>query len=903
MSNNAQVRSNIAGFLRRELIGPDPRPEHAQLNDGEEILRPQDPPRLRYSAGVLFPGTARVELQDNASPDEVESAISGPPEGPDEEESNDAPSSGVSADADSTTEHEVNRANEFLPSAMGLTALVRLPRRLKVTVRAGRYERKAQTELGKPDKEGNWQLHHWRKAVTPEAVEIDCTNLTPAKPLTKEFPLEISSPDLKLSVHIYSRPYAHAEDATKDRIVTFTLLNRTQMSGNSPKDSECFFQCEFAVEDAAGGSCFLEYPEREGLEDDLEDQSLRLLYRHRKTFAVGHGCAAQWPEIEAPTVNQIKTDALPTYEIKPILPREIAGLELSMRQLSDKDSPAVAQICRQLAEEYKQWIEQQNAIVQAADFPAEYRPAALKHLEVCRQCHRRIIDGIELLETDADTRLAFAWMNKAMLEQQLHYDLAANQRRTWVANAGVLSLEKSYVPPNAENPPKGKGLWRPFQLAFILMNLRSIAQRESPERNIVDLIWFPTGGGKTEAYLGLTAFTIFRRRLLNVHDSGTTVLMRYTLRLLTTQQFQRAASLICACELIRRNNETRLGKIRISIGLWVGQSVTPNKNAEAVSALNALLKNGKPNPFIILTCPWCGVEMGAVELGNSYRGKGYRKDGNQVVFRCEDPQCDFRDSHGLPLLVVDEAIYEERPTLLIGTVDKFAMLPWNPDARRLFGLDNLMPVSPPDLIIQDELHLISGALGSMVGMYEGAIDALCRHEHNGKRLPAKIVASTATICRAPQQVHSLYARDVFLFPPQGLRAGDSFFAEEVKEREGRLYVGVFGSALSSHVTAQVRVMSALLQAVKCVPAPSPEALNPYWTLMAYFNSLRELGHAATLIRADIREHLNAVWDRLNIRKPAKDSNTAGFAAIHQSGFGTDEPYSKQRNYERAATAF
>ena len=872
MSNNAQVRSDIAGFLRRELIGPDPRPEHAQLNEGEEILRPQDPPRLRYSAGVLFPGTARVELQDNASPDEVESATSGPPEGPDEEESNDTSSSGVSADADGTTEHEVNRANEFLPSAMGLTALVRLPRRLRVTVRAGRYERKAQTELGKQDKEGKWQPHHWRKAVTPEAVEIDCTILTPTKPRTKEFTLEISSPDLKLSVHIYSRPYAHAENATRDRIVTFTLINRTQMSGNSPKDSECFFQCEFTVEDADGGSCFLEYPEREGLEDDQEDQSLRLLYRHRKTFAVGHGCAAQWPEIEAPTVNQIKTDALPTYEIKPILPREIAGLELSMRQLSEKDDPVTAQICGQLAEEYKKWIEQQNAVVQAEDFPTEYRPAAFKHLEVCRQCHQRIVDGIELLQTDTDTRLAFAWMNKAMLEQQLHYDLAANQRRTWLANAGVLALEKSFTPPNIDNPPKGKGLWRPFQLAFILMNLRSIAQRESSERDIVDLIWFPTGGGKTEAYLGLTAFTIFRRRLLDIHDSGTTVLMRYTLRLLTTQQFQRAASLICACELIRRNNETRLGKIRISIGLWVGQSVTPNKNAEAVSALNTLLKNGKPNPFVILTCPWCGVEMGGVELGNSYRGKGYRKDGNQVVFRCEDPQCDFRDSHGLPLLVVDEAIYQERPTLLIGTVDKFAMLPWNPDARRLFGLDNLMPVSPPDLIIQDELHLISGALGSMVGMYEGAIDALCRHEHNGKRLPAKIVASTATICRAPQQVHSLYARDVVLVPPQGLQAGDSFFAQEVKECEGRLYVGVFGSALSSHVTAQVRVMSALLQAVKCVPAPSPDALNPYWTLMAYFNSLRELGHAATLIRADIREHLNAVWDRLNIRKAAKDSN-------------------------------
>jgi hypothetical protein len=243
-----------------------------------------------------------------------------------------------------------------------------------------------------------------------------------------------------------------------------------------------------------------------------------------------------------------------------------------------------------------------------------------------------------------------------------------------------------------------------------------------------------------------------------------------------------------------------------------------------------------------------------------------------VIFRCEDPKCDFHDSRGLPLLVVDEAIYDERPTLLIGTVDKFAMLPWNPEARRLFG-DTVMSISPPDLIIQDELHLISGALGSMVGMYESTIDALCRHEHNGKLLPAKIVASTATICRAPQQVHSLYARNVFLFPPQALRAGDSFFAEEVKDREGRLYVGVFGSALSSHVTAQIRVMSALLQAVNSVPAPSLDALNPYWTLMAYFNSLRELGHAATLIRADIREYLNAVWDRLDIRKPAKGSNS------------------------------
>jgi hypothetical protein len=447
----------------------------------------------------------------------------------------------------------------------------------------------------------------------------------------------------------------------------------------------------------------------------------------------------------------------------------------------------------------------------------------------------------------------------------------------------ALAPEREYKPPNIEQPKPGKGRWRPFQLAFILMNLRSIAQRDSPDRSVIDLIWFPTGGGKTEAYLGLTAFAIFRRRLLNLSDEGTTVLMRYTLRLLTTQQFQRAASLICACELIRRSNDTRLGTMRISIGLWVGDSVTPNKNASATKALRVLLNTGKDNPFAVLACPWCAVQMGPVPFRGAYVTQGYRKVGSQVIFRCEDPDCEFHDERGLPLLVVDEAIYEERPTLLIGTVDKFAMLPWVPEARRLFGMDRQAPVAPPDLIIQDELHLISGALGSMVGMYETTISALCTAERDGKRMPPKIVASTATICRAPQQVHSLYAcgeENVFLFPPQGLRAGDSFFAKETthdvdgQPLVGRLYVGVFASALSSHVTAQVRVMSALLQSVLSVPAAAEEALDPYWTLMVYFNSLRELGHAATLIRADIREHLNAVWDRLNIRKPAASATDA-----------------------------
>ena len=874
MSGPAQVRSRIVDFLRRELIGPDPRPEHESLNGGEEILRPQDPPRLRYSAGVLFPGGARVEASEAATSEETEAAESGPPDG-DEPQDVTPPPDGTGGEPDTTTEIEINRANDYLPSAMGLTALVRLPRRLRIVARAGRYERKSEAGLGKPDKDGNWQPHHWRRPVEPAPLELECAGFLQVDHATREVPLESGNSTLKLSLHVYSRPYVHAEDPGRDRIVTFTLINRTALSGQAPKDAECLFQCQFSVEDAEGSACFLEYPEREGLHDDAEEQSLRLLYRQRRTFAVGHGCAAAWPDAEAGAVNRISTDTLPAYEMKPVLPPEIPGLNLSMAVLGNTRNPAGLDLCDRLAAAYLSWIEEQRTAIQALTFPANHREAAARHLEQCLDCHRRIIDGITILRTDSDLHQAFAWMNEAMLLQQLHYDLATNHRRTWIQRDGVLALQTEYSQPDATSPPEGKGQWRPFQLAFILMNARSVADRHHRERSLVDLIWFPTGGGKTEAYLGLTAFTLFRRRLLNPGDAGTTVLMRYTLRLLTTQQFQRAASLICACESLRRRHESRLGPTRVSIGLWVGQGVTPNKNGDAVAALNTLLRSGTPNPFVVLTCPWCGAETGPVELRNAYRAKGYRKEGRKVVFRCEDPACEFNDPRGLPLLVVDEQIYGEQPTVVIGTVDKFALLPWYPEARALFGIGT--PHSAPDLIIQDELHLISGALGSMVGIYESTIDALCSRDDGGRPVRAKIVASTATICRAPQQVQSLYDRAVCMFPPQGLKAEDSFFARETSRDEkgdplpGRLYVGVFGTALSSHVTAQVRVMSALLQAVKSITAPSPDSLDPYWTLMAYFNSLRELGHAATLVRADIREHMNAMWDRLDIRKPAEGS--------------------------------
>lgn len=867
---SAKLRSDILDFLQRELIGPDPGFPAQQLNR-EEILRPQDPPRLRYSAGVLFPRKAEVSVAETATEAEVESETSAVPEG--EDLDNEAtglgdPREDARGEGEIPTDQEVNRANEYLPSAIGISALVRLPQTLHARVTCARYERTSITGLGHLDRAGKWQ-DHWLRRPIDQVIKIDCADFLPAKPCVRKLKITAGDADTLLRLHVFSRPNVRGGETESERIITFTLLNDRTSAAQRPRDEECYFQCALEISEPSGQACFLDYPDRVGVALDAEEQSLRLLFSHVKTFAVGHGCAADWKDPVGDATTTIRTESLPAYEIKPIVPRQIENVDLAMQDLAGESGKAVA-LCRLLADEYDQWITDRE--LEVSGVPNDHQQAAQAHLKGCRDALDRIRGGIRLLGSDDIVREAFALMNKAMLQQQFHYELASNpaKQRKWINQDELLVLDRPYEPPDLSNIPHDRGRWRPFQLAFILMNLRSMSDRQSDERNIVDLIWFPTGGGKTEAYLGLTAFAIFWRRLENPMNDGTTVLMRYTLRLLTTQQYQRAASLICACESIRKLQERDLGQTPISIGLWVGGDVTPIRHEDAVKRFQDLLKGERDNPFVVLSCPWCGAQMGPVEFGRGNRVKGYRQFANpkRVEFRCDDPDCEF--NAGLPLYVVDEAIYNERPTLLIGTVDKFALLPWYPEARALFGLDSGGQCLPPDLVIQDELHLISGPLGSMVGHYETVLDQLCTHMADGKRMSAKIIASTATICRADEQVQNLYARSVFLFPPQGLKAGESFFAREDNNIPGRLYVGVFATALSSHITAQIRVMAALLQAVKSVPEKNPDNLDPYWTLMCYFNSLRELGHAATLIRADITDYLNAMWDRLEIRRTNGD---------------------------------
>ena len=424
-----------------------------------------------------------------------------------------------------------------------------------------------------------------------------------------------------------------------------------------------------------------------------------------------------------------------------------------------------------------------------------------------------------------------------------------------------------------------KHFWRPFQLAFMLMSINSIVNDDCNDRELVDLIWFPTGGGKTEAYLLLTAFTIFYRRLAHPGESGgTSVIMRYTLRLLAAQQFTRASTLICACEYIRCDCTERrplykkypLGDDEISIGLWIGHEHTPNKNDEAKKELRELTKStitnlkenkDKHNKFQVLKCPWCGTKLVRDRIEKKLVGGwGYEmKNNSHFIMRCLQESCFFNQTDRLPVQIVDEELYLNPPTLLFGTVDKFAMLPWKKEIGNYFALNSNNRT--PELIIQDELHLISGPLGTMVGLYESAIDYLIQ----SKGTKSKIVASTATIRRAAEQCSALYDREVSQFPHPGLDAEDSFFARESKidysnNKYGRLYVGLMPSG-KTKAMMEIRSAAALLQTINTMSL-SDEVKDKYWTLTIYFNSLKDLGKCNTLVDDDIKDFIKRIARRL-----------------------------------------
>ncbi len=673
-----------------------------------------------------------------------------------------------------------------------------------------------------------------------------------------------------------------------DDIWSVTVMLVNELEEVPAKANHCIFQSRIEINTHNNCFSFVESNPNPDIHlMDEEECSLELLYRHKKIYGTGLGTSVDW-DIDEQGKGSVWNDFFPIEEIPAMnfsLPKNkvITNNELSMKYLSDLnsiDKDTKISSMYNLVDLYKSWVVDLEKTASLLD--TKYISAASKNIAECRRAYERMYAGIKTLKENETAYKAFLLANRAMFMQRVHITMQSDMAKKsadrypedeeisdWLRNVDYYKEDDAGC------------RWRPFQIAFLLMDINSIVYDESPERNIVDLIWFPTGGGKTEAYLGLTAFAIFYRRLTHSKEAaGTTVIMRYTLRLLAAQQFTRAATLICACEYIRQQCEKKhrkypiysLGKEPISIGLWIGGTHIPNRNEGKNSASYHLekLKNvGKHyyvrsekerhNKFQVLKCPWCGTKMVKDDRNNKLVGEwGYNMgSGKHFYMFCPQEDCDFTNK--LPIQIIDDELYRNPPTLLFGTVDKFAMMPWDGRIGAFFGIGSNNRA--PELIIQDELHLISGALGTVVGIYETAVDGICGQ----KGVYPKIIASTATIRRAKEQCSVLYNREVVQFPAPGLDAEDSFFAREStidyeKGIYGRKYIGIMPSGKTKAMT-EIRMMAALMQKAYTMDLPD-EIKDKFWTLTVYFNSLKDLGKASTLVDDDVKDFIIRTANRM-----------------------------------------
>ena len=779
------ARDEYIAYLRSQLFGP--------FGGDTEWLPTNDPPHKRYVTGILYP---RVRDEAVPVPSELEEEIGS-----------------VVADADEPDDSPLAAMLQRAPASAGLTFAVSDDAVVDVKTSAAVYHPDSDPPSSEPnDEEGP-------KGFLREPVGNGSVRL--------------SDEHMGDSTHGIFDDRAELRVRWRRlkglRVVTVSIINTAEMlPSDRARPEDCLYQVRLEASCVTG--TFREPPTPD-VAFDTEESVLRLRYRNSCAWSSGHSTSVAWdarPDGTPPDV--ISIDFLPFSDIHPFSAgvregAEFDGRVLSIQELAQVESgDALRSLLEPFVADHVSWIDTQRSL-QLDEVHHSAFATVIEDLE--QQCGR-LQRGIAILcdRTDSHRLTAFRLANAAMLDQ----------------------MERTA---HREGRPfdRAEARWRPFQLAFQLLAVPGVLQpADGDGRDVLDLIWFPTGGGKTEAYLLLAAFTIIYRRLhFGVRGEGTCVLSRYTLRLLTSQQFERTATLICALERLRREGAIP-GEDVIDIGLWIGggEHSSPNTCTQAFKHYEEMLEETRPvNRFMLVECPWCGCSIVPEHLEENRAMYGMHCTATAFAFRCPDADCDFHDR--LPIQVVDECLYASPPTILLATIDKFARLPWESRSRAFFGLDQ--NVRPPDLVIQDELHLISGPLGTIAAIYEAAIDVLIQHGGD----PPKYVAATATIRGASDQARRLYGRDVRLFPASGPDADDSYYMMiDRSDAVSRRYVGIMGQG-HTPVTNTVHIMAAMVDAGQCVTDN-----DDYWTLVAYHNSRRELGKTMTLSRDDIPSRIQLI---------------------------------------------
>ena len=818
-----EARDRLVDWLSRQLIGPA-----ADAND-DGVQEIDTSPLDRYPVGVLHPIASDEEGIDPASGD-GDSPNRGVLHSGDEDdlfsvedEDNPTPDDEVAAEDEKAA--PVRRRRYVPPSSVGFSfCVLHGDLRLRVEASAAVYTGVLRDETGQ------FTRRYRRTALEPHSVSFTGDGLQRAEIWAVQDDNAGTKGSAKTAVaragiDVRTRPH------DSGTIVTVTLFNCRTLEWDAGRETAVRRVEQSLFE--ANLRCFIEagevvdYPRVDPSLLTDEERELELQYRERRIFAVGHGAAVDW-EMKAGEPGRIWSTFLPRAST-PIVSVEARGKPdvLHLDRLSGDHLP-LDQL-QTFIDEYAAWVQDRQSDATRLEDTTD-REAAHRITGRMETAHKRMREGVALLGSEPDAALAFRLANRAMLRQMVQFGGDSDRPRAW----------------------------RPFQLGFLLATIKSTVLEKDDDRDIVDLIWFQTGGGKTEAYLGLIAFLLVWRRLrYGARGGGTAALMRYTLRLLTRQQFERAAGLICALELLRREDpdiKSRLGEEPFSVGIWVGSGVCPNRIKEAaliVEDIRAIPDGGEAldkerNRLLLPKCPWCGGAFDSVqgyEVLSDFRHPDFR-------FHCTNPDCAFgRSEAPLPCRVVDESLYAHPPSLLIATVDKFARLAWEERAGAFFGAGR--DRRPPDLVLQDELHLISGPLGSVAGIYEAGTETAIRC----RGVKPKYIASTATIRMAREQVKALYGRDVAVFPPPGLSADDSWFARTDHSRPGRLYVGYL-APLRDQQHCLAPLAASLLAAPLVLfggDVNAEDLFEAWWTNVVYHGSLRGVGTSSTAFESDVRE--------------------------------------------------
>ena len=852
----AQVRKTLVDNLEKRLIGPEGGPM--------EIIK--DLPTRKYTVGLLYPMGTCID---------PERAIDG-----DMEDNSDAERGGPI--------QRSSLKDEILPSSMGMSFMVR-------------------SDLDSLDMHVQWARYAQVTGTTDFIRKEEEALIKIVLPLTesgKRTKIMDKGEESPLTLVIKDHGVMG-----KGRHISVFLVNESGTSierGKKGYKNERARLCVFSpkINISTNGADILARPRVAAPRSDDDLASMELLYRERYEFATGHGCSVLWKGEVNDRCSHIESTFMPWF-IGPRLDFTLTGINLPMDMMADpRKKEETVRALEEMINHYSKWIKKTFSESEKRKIVG-FEKAFDKHKADAEASEQRMRGGLKFLTDDARAYEAFLFMNNAMFLKGVHQVESIELSKDQNAKMKVIQVARW----------AGKYTWRPFQMAFILMSLKGLLDPKDPDRKMLDLLWISTGGGKTEAYLGLSTLAMAYRRLKGGQGSelpGVSVLMRYTLRLLTIQQFQRAAALMCACEHIRLQDVNKWGETPFMVGLYIGEGTTPNhvvsfseEGSSAQSALTYWLKEkSKPresNPFQLVACPWCGKILDI----NSYS----IKDG-MLRTHCTRDGCEF-SKHEVPAVTVDDDIYHRLPSMVIATVDKFAQMPFNPKVAMLFGrvahhspskgfihdLDlywdrtrrtvpedlrniNGGMIDAPDLIVQDELHLISGPLGSMVGIYETTVEKLCERTEGAIRYYPKLIASTATIRRAEQQVMKLFCPDrMTRFPCPGTGIDDSFFVKQIwGEGDGKLYLGLSPAGIGQKTIMKKTMTSILIDTQRMKDRGEPlDDYDGYWTVVEYFNSIKELGSARTTIDDDVANNVKVDSTRnigipceLTSRVPSKD---------------------------------